>query len=464
MLSKAIQKLSPLLFQDQDYYKTLVRIAVPITVQQFITSSLNAVDVMMIGQLGETAVASVGLANQLFFLFTLLMFGISSGGAMFTAQLWGKRDIKNIHKVLGICLTVGLASSMIFAVAAVVFPHVVLSLYTPDPEVVALGSSYLRIVGFSYILTGITFSFAAVLRSTENVRLPMYVSIVALSGNTFMNYLLIFGNLGFPEMGVPGAATATLIARTLECTALVSVTYLARTPVAARIKDLFAFNWVFLQKYFTTALPVIFNESLWSLGITVYNAIYARIGTDAIAAVNISSTIENLAFVLFIGLSNAAAIMIGGRIGAGEENRAFNYARRSLLITIIGAILIGGVIFTGRGLILSLYNVSESTRTFAHYILGIVSFVFWIRVSNMMMIVGILRSGGDTRFSFVLDVGTVWVIGIPLALIGAFVFHLPVYGVMLMIMAEELVKFGVGIFRVRSGRWVHNLSQAMSLT
>jgi putative MATE family efflux protein len=452
------------MFKDTDYYKTLLRIAVPIAAQHFITSSLNVVDVIMIGQLGETAVAAVGLANQVFFLLILLLFGISSGAAMFTAQFWGKKDIESIHKVLGIGLLLGICSSLLFTLAAVLFPEFILGIYSKDPAVIELGSTYLRRVGYSYLFTSITFSFASVLRSTENVKLPMFVSIVALSINTALNYLLIFGNFGFPQMGVEGAAVATLIARSLECVTLLTLTYRLRTPVAARLKQLLSFNIAFVQRYLKIALPVMFNEMMWSLGITIYNIVYARIGTESIAAVNISATIENMAFVLFIGISNAAAIMIGNRIGANEEYKAYDYGRRTLVIGVVGAILIGMAILAGKDAILSLYQISETARQYASTILTIVAFSLWIRVTNMTMIVGIFRSGGDTRFSFILDVGSVWLVGIPFALIGAFVFRFPVTGVVLMIMSEEVVKMGIGLWRFFSRRWINNLTQKMMTT
>lgn len=449
-------------FKDAVYFKTLARIALPIAAQHFITSSLNAVDVIMVGQLGETALAAVGLANQVFFLLMLLLFGVSSGAGMFTAQFWGKREVQNIHKVLGIGLLLGIGSSLLFTLAALTFTETILGIYSKDAAVVALGSAYLRRVAYSYIFTSITFSFASVLRSTENVKLPMLVSIVALSLNTALNYALIFGNFGFPQMGVEGAAIATLISRSLECCALVLLTYRLRTSAAARLTDLAGFSRAFVQRYLKIALPVMFNEMMWSLGITIYQIIYARIGTESIAAVNISISIEGMAFVFFIGITNAAAIMIGNRIGAGEESKAFDYARRSLIIGVSGAVLVGMGILISKDFILSLYQVSDITRQNASMILTIMAFFIWVRVSNMTMIVGIFRSGGDTRFSFALDVGSVWLIGIPLALLGAFVFHLPVYGVVLMIMAEEFIKMLIGFRRFSSRKWINNLAQTMT--
>lgn len=448
------------MLKDRTYYKTLLTIAVPIITQNFISSSLNVIDVTMLGQLGETTVAAVGLANQVFFLLMLMLFGTYSGVGVFTSQLWGKGDLTSICKVLGIGLLIGLTGSLVFTILGVIFPTQVLSLYSEDPAVIALGSSYLRTVAWSYMITAVTFAYASVLRTTGYVRVPMVVSISALSIKTILNYGLILGNFGLPEMGAQGAAISTLIARLVEVGALLTVVYWRRLPPAAKPAELLGFSHAFLFRILKTSMPVLVNETLWSLGITTYNMVYGRIGTDAIAAVNIASTIENLAFVIFLGLSDATGIMIGNRIGAGEEDKAFGYAKQTLIIGTIGAILIGLVILLGSDFILSFYKLSEQSILNAHNILRIIGFMMWIRVSNMILIVGVLRAGGDTRFSMFLDAGTVWLVGVPLAVITGLVLHLPVYIVYLIIMIEEAVKYSVALHRFFSRRWINNLVKA----
>lgn len=447
----------PFMWRDKTYLMTLLRLALPIMAQNLISASLNVVGVVMIGQMNETAVAAVGLANQVYFLLSFVLFGIGSGAGIFTAQYWGNQDVPNIRKVLGICLGMGLTGSLVFMVGALVFPTTVMGIYTRDPAVIALGAEYLRIIGWSYLVTAATFAFAAVLRSTGNVRLPMIVSAVSLSLDTLLNYGLIFGHFGLPQMGVRGAALGTCLARIFECGVLVLMTYRGKYPAAASLRELLSASRGFVRKFLVTALPVAANETLWGLGVSVYNMIYAHISTDAIAAINISSTIENLSFVVFIGICNASAIMIGGRIGAGEEHKAFVYARRALFLAAGGAILVGVAIILGADLILSLYKVSEMVRQYAHNIMRVLASVLWIRVSNMTIVVGILRSGGDTRFSMFLDAGTVWLIGIPLALTGAFLLHLPVYWVYLMVMTEEVAKLMIGLRRFTSKKWINNL-------
>lgn len=445
------------MIKDRTYYKTLLRLAVPIVAQNSISSLLNVIDVGMLGQLGETTVASVGLANQVFFLLILMLFGTNSGVGVFTSQLWGKGDLANLRRVQGIGLMIGMSGSLIFTMMALVIPETVLSFYSTDPEVIRLGSTYLRTIGWSYTITAVTFAYASVLRTTGYVRVPMVVSICALSIKTVLNYGLILGNFGLPELGAQGAAISTVIARVIECTALLTIVYWRKLPAAAKVRELLGFSMDFLKRILRISMPVLVNEMLWSLGITTYNMVYGRIGTDAIAAVNIVATIENLAFVVFIGITEATGIMVGNRIGANEEGEAFQYARRTLFIVTFGALGMGLALLASSDFILSFYELSPSAVLIAHNIFRVIGLLFWIRASNMALIVGVLRAGGDTRFSMFLDAGSVWVVGVPLAVIAGLVLRLPVHIVYLLIMSEEAVKYGVALWRFRSRRWIHNL-------
>ncbi|NLG96999.1 MAG: MATE family efflux transporter [Chloroflexi bacterium] len=449
------------MFKDKAYYSSLLKIGLPIIAQNFVSSSLNLIDVAMLGQLGETVVASVGFANQVFFLLMLMVFGINSGVGVFSAQLWGKGDVPNIRKVLGIGLMMGLIASFSFTMLAQFAPETVLRFYSEDPEVIALGASYLRTVSFSYIVTAITFAFYAVNRSTGFVRIPMTVTIIALSLKTALNYLLILGNFGFPALGAEGAALATLIARLVEFFLIIAITYIRRTPAAAKISEMVGFSRAFLGTVLKTSMPVVINETLWALGVTTYNMVYGHIGTDAAAAVNIAATIESLAFVIFMGISDACGILVGNKIGASEEDTAFSYARRSLIISTIGAMFIGVLILTGSGLILSIYNVSDTVLFYARNILRVMGFSLWIRTANMTLIVGILRAGGDTRFGLLLDSGSIWLVGVPLVAFTGLVLHLPIYTVYLMVILEESVKMGVALWRFLSKRWITNLAKAV---
>jgi putative MATE family efflux protein len=445
------------MFSDREYISRLVKIALPIIIQNFVASALNVVGVLFIGQLGETSIAAVGLANQIFFLLNLMLFGIVSGSAIFTAQCWGSGDLVAIRKVTGLCLGLSLVGSGLFTIIALGFPQTAMSLYTTDTQVITLGAGYLVIIGFSYIPTAISFTYAVQLRSTGNVRIPMFVSAISLGIGTFLNYAFIFGEFGLPKMGVSGAAVGTCIARLLECAAMVSITYLGKLPTAVRLVDMRGLSRAFIRRYMVTVLPVVANESIWALGISIYNMVYAHIGTEAIAAVNITSTIDQLAFVTFLGIGNASAIMIGNRIGAGEEEKAYTYARRGLVLVICLAVVTGLTLILLSGNLFGAYKISAEAAGHARGVLIVLSCALWLRSCNMLLIVGILRSGGDTRYVLLIDIGSVWLVGIPMALLGAFVFHLPVWGVVAMVMADEVAKFIGGMYRFFSRKWIKNI-------
>ena len=436
----------------------MLKLAAPIMLQNLIFASLNLVDGVMIGQLGESAVAAVGVANQIFFLVSLLFFGIGSGSAIFAAQYWGRKDSERIQSVLGLSLLMSIGGAVIFSLVAIFFPLQVISVYSKDPAVISQGSVYLQIVAFSYVITAITNSFAFVLRSTENVKLPLVTSLVALSLNTFMNYGLILGNFGLPSLGVKGAAIATIISRLIEVVLLLLIIYRKKLPLAAKLPALLNFKILPIKRFFKTTLPVIATEIIWSFGITTYNVVYARIGTESIAAVNIAGTLDRLIFVVFIGLGNACAIMIGNRIGAQENELAKDYAKKYLLLGAIGASVLGLIMFLFVTPLLSFYQVSATTIDFTTKLIGLMALSLPIRSLNLILLIGILRAGGDTTVAFFIDAGSVWAVGVPMALIGAFVLGLPVHMVYLMVLADEGFKLILGLYRFFSQRWINYLA------
>jgi putative MATE family efflux protein len=296
------------------------------------------------------------------------------------------------------------------------------------------------------------------MRSTGDVRTPTTVSVAALLLSTFLSYSLIFGKFGLPELGIQGVAVAAVIARALECLTLISITYAKKSPVAASLRELTNFDRDFLARVIKPMLPVIVNELFWALGTTTYNAIYGRMGTDSFAAMNIVSTIEQLAFVIFIGIANATSVSVGNRIGAGQEDEAYLYAGRSIGLGIAGGILIGLLLQLVKAPILSLYNVSPEVIKNAGNVINVITFFLWLRVNNMTIVVGVLRAGGDTRFSMFIDGFIIWLVGVPMAYLGANIWNFPVYLVYLCAMSEELTKWLLGINRYFSRRWIHNLA------
>ena len=452
-------------YRDREYFRLLVKFALPIALQSLITSSLNMVGVIMIGQLGETSVAAVGLANQVWFLLNLLLFGIVSGCAMFVAQLWGKKDIPNVRRVLGLAVKLGLIAALVFWTLATFFPGAVLRLYTEDAAVIELGSQYLCIYGWSYGFYAISAAYGVNLRSTGYVRLPLAVSTAALGLNILIAYPFIFGweAVGLPALGVNGAAIAGLVARVLECLAMLGAVYWDRlNPSAASLRDLLELDFKFMASVLKPVLPVIANEFLWSMGVTTYSAIYAHIGTSAIAAINIVSTIDQLAFVVFLGIGSATAILVGNLIGQGENEKAYRYAGRSLGLQITGAALMGFLVYLFAGNLFHFFKVSPEVIVDARNILTVLALGMSVRSANHVIIIGILRSGGDTRFSLVLDGFVIWLVGVPVTAAGAFLFHLPVHLVYALTLSEEVTKFAVGLGRYFSRKWINDLTKRVA--
>jgi putative MATE family efflux protein len=444
-------------YHDRVYLLELRKIAIPIIIQQFMFSGLNMLGVIFVGQRGDVAVAAVGLAGQIAFILNLVHFGIISGAAMFTAQFWGRKDIPNLRRVLGLCLMMALSASLIFFFLSQFLPAQLLGIYSKDQAVIDLGAHYLRVFSWTFLFFAVTFSYSLVMRSTGDVKTPTVISVGALTISTFLSYALIFGKFGFPELGIQGAAVAAVIARALECVTLLIAAYKLKSPVAASMRELTSFDLGFLGKVIKPMLPVILNELFWSLGITTYNVIYARIGTTSFAAMNIVSTIEQMAFVVFFGVSNATSVLVGNNIGGGQEEKAHLYAGYSLYIAALGGILIGIAIHFAKSPVLSLYKVSPDVIQYASNILTIMSLFIWMRVSNMTIVVGILRAGGDTRYSLFLDGIIIWIVGVPMAYFAAFILDLPIYFVYLFVMSEETAKYILGIIRYRSRKWINNL-------
>ena len=446
--------------KDKDFIRAALALAVPVAFQQLITAGLNMIDVLMVGQLGETSVAALGLANQIFFLLVLFIFGITSGMSIFTAQFWGKGDVESIRKVLGICLVVAVTVAMMFTLAAVFIPETLMSFYTEDAEVIKLGSDYLRIVGLSYVLMAVSFSYISILRSITQVTLTVVVSVLALTLKTALGYSLIFGHFGLPALGVRGAAIGTATGWAFECVLLLVLVYARKTPLAANPLNFFHFERPFLFTVLRTSMPAALNEVIWSFGITFYYAVYARIGTDAIAVININATIEELMFVLFIGLGNACSVMVGNKIGEKEKETAFEYSRRFTIVTVVFSMVGGVIVFYSRGLIAGLYQVSDTAIFDLMNIMMVYAFSAWLRAYNFMLFIGALRAGGDTRFAMFTELFSIWLIGVPAALIGGFVLHLPVYHVYALVLVEEIVKAIIITRRYLSRKWIHDLVNA----
>lgn len=443
--------------ERKNFYKDLLNIAVPVSLQNLVLSSINLADVFMIGQLGETPLAALGLANQIMFLMILLLFGVNSGAGVFIAQFWGDKNIKSIHKVLGVAILSALLSSTLFFILSQTIPHLLIRVYSPDTEVIRYGSSYLKIVGWSYIATSITFVFSIQSRNVERAKIGLYSSILALIVNISLNYILIFGKLGLPALGVEGAAIATLIARTFECFFVIGYIYLTDSPLKSTFKEMLSFDREFLRRYRVTTTPIILNEMIWALGITTYSMIYARMSTTAIAVINIIGSIERITFSGFIGVANATAVMVGKKIGEKQEDVAIRYAYRLGIISLILGAIGSLILLVLAKPILNFYDLSDDVFKLALYTMYVLCIFLPFKSFNATTVVGILRAGGDTKYCLIMDVAALWLIGVPLAYLGGLKFGFPIFIVLAFALSEELLKFFVGVRRVISKKWISNL-------
>ncbi len=442
---------------QKKHVKMILALGLPISLQNLLTCSMTVIDILMIGQLHEAAIAAVGIANQFVFIFMIVQFGIHSGVSIFTAQYWGKKDLVRIRQLSGVGILAGLCGAVFFSFMALVFPEPLMALFSKDPEVVRLGAGYLKIVGIVFIFSSVSFSFMSNLRAIGLVKVPMVCSLVAVSLNIFLNYVLIFGNLGFPALGVKGAAMATTTAKILEGLVMAGIIYGYRYPLAASIKEMFSFDMPFLRRVAATCWPVFLNELFWVTGISLYKLVYARIGTQAIAAVNIVATIEEFMFIPFFGIFHGGSIMIGNSIGRNREDTAQSLGQFLLITQFFMAIAAGALMILSRDFVLSFYNISQATYENAYFLMLVSGLVLWGKTTNFTTIVSVLRGGGDTRFGLFLDLTGVWCIGLPMAFFGAFTLELPVYWVMALIAVEELYKLGMGIPRFLSKKWIRNL-------
>ncbi|WP_066504644.1 MATE family efflux transporter [Abyssisolibacter fermentans] len=443
---------------NKKFYKYLFTITLPIVLQNLIASSLNMLDTMMIGKVGETELASVGIANQCYFLFTLFVMGIGSGCGVLVAQLWGKKDKNNIKKVLSKSLIASLLISLIFLFLGLTIPDRIMAIFTKDSAVISIGSQYLKITVISYVFTGITFTFASALRSIGNTKLPMFASLIGFIVNGVLNYLLIFGHFGMPELKTQGAAIATLIARTCECSMILFAVYFKDKRLNIKLSDLRGLSKNLTKTLINVTIPIVLNEACWGFGNVTYIAIYARIGKRAAASMQICSTIMNLFMIISFGLAYASVVIIGNEIGANREERAIEASKKISRLSILISIFLGVVLFILAKPIVSFFNVLNEVKLSSIYILYIYSIVMVIKVYNGVMIVGILRGGGDTTYGSILQGITLWFIGIPLAFVAAFILELPVYLVVAFTVIEEIVKVIFMIKRFRSFKWIRNMT------
>ena len=447
----------------KELYKKVFTIGIPVSIENMIYSLMNFIDVFMVGKenvalgLGTAAVAGLGFANQVFMIFIVSLFGLNSGGGILAAQYYGKKDYKNLKKCLGITITVGLLFSFLFFLMGLFIPEKIIGIFTSDPKVLKLGANYFRIIALIYPLIGLGYSFNMQLRAIGKNQYSLYSTIIGLCINLVGNYLFINGNLGFPAMGVIGAAIATVIARIVSIFYLIYIIYKNKLPMAGNFQELFKLSWSFIAKALKISLPVFGHEIMWVTGVSMYVIIYGRIGTEATAAIQVVKSISNLVFTLVFGLSSGTAAIIGQEIGAGNEENAYKYGVELLKVSLVIGTAVALFVYAICPVVLILMKVDSAIYPLARQIVFSEGILIIIKTTGTLFIVGVLRAGGDTLWTMFADLIPLWTFAIPLTYIAGLKFGLPIALVYLCSGSDELLKMPFCIQRLKSRKWINNL-------
>lgn len=443
----------------KSYLKCAISIGFPVILQNLVSSCINTLDVFMLGQLGEVAITAASMSNQWFLLYVILVNGIASASGMFISQYWGSKDYKSIHQCMGILFygTMGLA--LFFTVFSMAAPGTVIGFYSMDPAVIKEGVPYLRIIGISYILYAVNCTFSTALRSIGSTKVPMTASIFSLGCNAVLNYLFIFGNGGFPAMGVRGAALATAIARTLEVSITIGYVIYKKPPIYGKIKGYLYVPASLLRKFFQFGALVIMGEVVYAIGNNLYNVAYKYTGTEAQASLQIVQTLSNLALLFCGGFGTASSVMLGTMLGKNEFKKAKDCAKILTGFAIIVSIISGIFVFFAGPLFSQLFQIGESSKGNVEIMIRIMACSIPLRTIVFMIICGMLRSGGDNLYSFFGNLFGVWCIGLPIVFFAAVVLKAPVYVVYLMSITEEAGKLLICGPRVLKGKWIRNLTE-----
>lgn len=448
------------LYWDRAFLRNVVFVALPMVVQELMGASLHIIDGLMVSGMGDAAYSAVTQANRFTFLFQLFVFGTASGSAIYLSQYWGVKDVRRMRGVMGLALTAATVLTAVFSAAALLFPRQIISCFLPAGESFELAVRYLVIVVPSYLLTAYSNVYAVAMKAAEKTYIPMIAGMAGILTNTVLNYAMIYGHFGFPAMGVDGAAIATVVSGVVSLLVNLCFAYGKRLPAGASLRELFGFERSFVPKYLKTVTPVIFNEGLWALGTTMYGAFYGRMGDISVAAMGICSNIDNLVWVFIFGMMNATAIIVGKTLGVGDKDRAYLYAKRMMAGGVAAGLVLGLVLIVIRAPLVNCFTgLSYAAREKAMGILFIGGCSMWFRAFNCINVVGVLRSGGDTMYSLLLDVGSMWTIGVPLAALAALVFHWPIEAVYLCTFSEEFIKMLLGIPHFKQKKWMRVLTK-----
>lgn len=445
--------------RDRKFYKTLFSLALPIAAVNLISFAVTLGDSLMLGKLGETTMSAANLANQLWFMVMIMVFGSISGSLVFTSQYWGKGDIYSMKRIITIMLYLAAFISVTAGAMALLIPETVMSWYSKDPEVIRQGAQYLRIVGYCYPAYAITNAFVSALRSAHITKIAIVIYFISLVINLVGNYIFIFGHFGAPAMGIEGAALATCLARISEFVTLVIYLVFFEKKINYRLSDLFVSVRDYIKPFIKTGLIVVVNETLWGLGTTVTSMIIGHISTDFVAANSIANTAWQFVYVVINGLASATAVVIGNAVGHGDDKDEIQHKAQTIILmaTAMG-ITFGLLLLAIRPLMLSWYDITEETKAIAFDLMASYALILILQAQDLHFIVGIFRGGGDTRFAAFIDLLFLWILSIPLGIYTGLILGMSPAIVYLFLRADELLKAVMGFFRMQSRKWIHDVT------
>lgn len=442
--------------EDRHFYRSLARLSVPIFLQEAMTMLLPVIDNVMVTRLGDEAIAAVGRASQLHFLMTVFNFGVLSGVAVFIAQYWGVRDVRNIRRMQGIALTLMGTLTLMFVCVAQFLPQYVMGVFGSDAAVTELGVRYLRTVCFAYIFQSISKAHAVTLRNCGTPTIPMISAGIAVAMHGLLSYALVFGKLGFPQLGVTGAGLATSIAAGIDCAIVVSCAYIFKTPAAARLKEL-RFTKRMLRSFLRVGGAVCVNEAMWAMGFATCFVMFGRLGTQASAAMQINQSIDRFVFTVNTALATGGGVLIGNRIGANEVGRANTYAKRMVAISVIAGASIAISLMLAAPLMPRIFQMSDALQGDLALVQRVYASFFAIQSINFTLIVGILRPGGDALGSARYDITAMWLVSVPLVFLLSQVFHAPIWVCYIGYLSGDIFKVFAFSARFR-GNWANDVT------
>lgn len=441
------------------FYRQVFLLVIPMALQNLINVGVTAADVLMLGRVGEKVLSGASLAGQIQFIMTLILFGTTSGATVLTAQYWGKKDTRTIEKILGMGMTIGVSCAAVFTLVAELIPEMLMRIYTSDPEVIFEGVKYLRIVAFSYVLMAATQVYLYIMRSIERVVIATVVYSVSLVCNVVVNAVLIFGLLGFPKLGIRGAAVGTLISRIVELLIVIWYARFKNKTVCFHWRDMWKIDKVLFRDFMVYATPVILNELMWGLGTSANTAVIGHLGSAAVAANSVAQVARQLATVVAFGVSNATAIYLGKTIGEKKYELAKVYGRKFMLLSLITGAIGGTVILAASPIVNTVMALSAEAQEYLTFMFFVMSYFTVCQALNTTLVVGVFRSGGDTRFGLIMDVSTMWGCSILLGALAAFVFGASVPVVYMILMSDEVIKVPITLKRFFSYKWIQDVTR-----